>query len=213
LYELGALASQAPAPRTLAILFWGASPTPGVNKQNRSVLHRERDAIARNAVLTRCIFLLLTPIPTAATGSPAPSGQDQAVDEAPRLAYNTVFVEGGGSGLGFSLNYDRMIGEYFSLRAGIGAWPGKDNWVFTYPILFNVLVGSPIHKLEIGAGIMLYQGGHVVAFALGYRLAPKQKGLAFRIAWTPFFPPAKNEQGESMPPIVLWAGVSLGMQF
>ena len=83
---------------------------------------------------------------------------------------NTVFMELGGNGLVWSLNYDRMITEKISIRVGYGFFQISDLFFNTelqddvedsyydskvslVPIVVNYLLGSGNHKLEIGLGI------------------------------------------------------------
>jgi hypothetical protein len=126
------------------------------------------------------------------------------------------FLEVGGSGLFLSINYDRMLSEYFSLRAGIGGIVVEGDTELSFPILFNLLLGPPSHKLEIGAGISLLapwpDAAFPIALAVGYRYAPRKTGLSFRIGATPFvfFHPHRELKKVTFVP---WAGVSFGVQF
>jgi hypothetical protein len=83
------------------------------------------------------------------------------------MAPNSVYAEGLGAGLADSLNYERIVGDRFALRAGIGlAYAG-----FTYPPPQNggasgPFVAFPItvsyvgvrayeHALEVGGGVTI----------------------------------------------------------
>jgi hypothetical protein len=99
--------------------------------------------------------MLLIPMRGAATSDLALNTAEQAASAEPRTARNAVFLEVGGSALFLSINYDRMLSEYFSLRAGIGGFSVEGDGALLSPILFNLLLGPPSHKLEIGAGISL----------------------------------------------------------
>ena len=73
---------------------------------------------------------------------------------------NTVYFELFGNGLLYSVNYDRMITDNISVRAGYGglsvssASTMEDVKITMMPVLGNYLMGGGNHKLEIGAGRM-----------------------------------------------------------
>jgi hypothetical protein len=158
--------------------------------------------------------MLLIPLRGAATSALVPDVAEQAAVAEPRTARNAVFLEMGGSGLFLSVNYDRMLSDYFSLRVGIGGIVVEGDRALTFPILFNLLLGPPSDKLEIGAGISLLGPGAAtfIALAVGYRYAPTKPGPSFRVGATPFvfLTPDRQQKRVIFAP---WAGVSLGVQF
>jgi hypothetical protein len=146
-----------------------------------------------------------------------------------RAAYNSAYLELGGSGFLWSANYDRMFGEHFSLRVGIEGLEFYDlcdckSFFFVVPVTASALVFPGAHKLEIGLGATTFIGttdtsGYKPApivwatGILGYRYAPKHSGLMFRAGLTPFL--RFGQIGPRMPPPYAfpWAGLSVGYQF
>jgi len=124
-----------------------------------------------------------------------------------RDASSSFFVEGGGPGLLYSVNYEFLDGD-FGLRAGFSYQPlsatGSSGGsgrapvsLFTVPILANYLVSSGSSALELGGGATIIRadgaasgnglavsasGTTVLGTAiLGYRLQPADGGFQFRI--------------------------------
>jgi hypothetical protein len=127
-----------------------------------------------------------------------------------RSATNSVFLEGGGPGLAYSLNYERIFENDFGLRAGFSylsvsgtASSGSSTAngsvsMWTVPVLANYLgINWGNHSLELGGGatvVGLSGAGSIGAFAaagsgtlvlgtaiLGYRRQPPSGGFQFRI--------------------------------
>lgn len=142
-----------------------------------------------------------------------------------------VFLELGGSGLIYSLNYDMRLNrgrqDGMGFRVGIGglggsASSGGDNvsaGFVAIPLTFNYLLGERRHALELGAGATILTGraeGSVegeffegrgtapLAHAnIGYRFQSLGNGFTGRVTYTPFI-----GQG-----IGHWVGVSFGVNF
>jgi len=108
--------------------------------------------------------------PAAAPETPAPPPADQ---EDERTANNSLYLEGLGPGLLYSINYDRSIGD-FSARVGFGyvalsaSATSADGMsgatasasFFTVPITVSYLgIGSKKHMLELGAGATIMHVG------------------------------------------------------
>lgn len=127
-----------------------------------------------------------------------------------RRALNAVFVEFGGNGLVYSINYERFLSQDFSLRAGVGYLSlgssefdgGSSASLTTVPLMANYLgVGRYNHRLELGGGVVLmhmsartYDGigsdfgsGFLAAATgcIGYRYAPLDGGFNFKAGFTP----------------------------
>jgi|TARA_B100000959_G_C14843901_1_gene567229 hypothetical protein len=122
---------------------------------------------------------------------------------------NTVYFELFGNGLLYSVNYDRMITDNISVRAGYGglsvssASTMEDVKITMMPVLGNYLMGGGNHKLEIGAGIVLVSvdysdniedvdfslgaDGSIPTGNLGYRYQKPEGGLFFKASLCPFF--------------------------
>ncbi|HEX4475050.1 MAG TPA: hypothetical protein VH142_08240 [Polyangiaceae bacterium] len=131
-----------------------------------------------------------------------------------RYANNSVYLEGLGPGLVYSLNYDRVLGEDFSLRAGLGLVLGEEKsasgeksikpLILSIPVMLNYIgSGSRWSMLEVGAGLVLLHVGArvsyiyvqkrdnaetspVAAALLGYRYQPPNGGFMFRAGVTAF---------------------------
>src|SRR3989442_8781400 len=139
----------------------------------------------------------------AAAATPALAEQD-------RNATNSIFLEGGGPGLAYSLNYERIFENDFGLRVGFSylsvsgtasAGTSTANGtisMWTVPVLANYLgVNWGNHSLELGGGatvVGLNGAGSMGAFAasgsgtlvlgtaiFGYRRQPPGGGFQFRI--------------------------------
>jgi hypothetical protein len=131
--------------------------------------------------------------------APAPAGED-------RDANNSFFVEGGGPGLLYSLNYERIVENVIGLRAGVsyqsftassGGSSASATFV-TVPVIVSYLgVSSGNHSLELGGGgTMVFASGSASGGGLassgsgliplgtaiiGYRRQPLNGGFQFRI--------------------------------
>jgi hypothetical protein len=179
--------------------------------------------------------------PAAAAAQPAPATGARPVDKdedkdketgPARSAENAVFLEIGGNGLIYSVNYEHLFGDSdFSLRGGfsylsLGASGGGASakaTFMTFPILANYYIGGKNNKLEIGAGAtMVYaatSAGTSTSFAsvsglvpaptmaVGYRYIPAKGGFTFFIGFTPLILPGADR------PIWPWAGTSFGGVF
>jgi len=105
-----------------------------------------------------------------------------------QTAMNSVYVELFGQNSFFTFNYDRMIGNRFGLRTGIGmsGLDGTDGIIV--PITANYLLGDD-HKFEFDAGLV-YENGtwqrgtqdiHPI-LSVGYRYQPTAGGFMIRAA-------------------------------
>ena len=68
---------------------------------------------------------------------------------------NAIHVEALGPAIIGSLNYERLFGESFSARVGLGGVPGLDWDAVLAPVLLNGFVGQGPHRLEVGGGAVL----------------------------------------------------------
>jgi hypothetical protein len=146
-------------------------------------------------------------IRTAATVLVLAAAATPALADQERSATNSIFLEGGGPGLAYSLNYERIFENDFGLRVGFsylsvsGVGPSTTNGsvsMWTVPVLANYLgINWGNHSLELGGGatvVGLSGPGSIGAFAgsgsgtmvlgtaiFGYRRQPPSGGLQFRI--------------------------------
>lgn len=141
---------------------------------------------------------------------------------------NAVYIEGLGSGIAYSINYEYRITEQIGLRAGFSFWSttpiffssGKSTFT-EFPLMVNYFVGHHRDNLELGLGMVigfsstkgkLFWGKNfnskdnfsIGTATIGYRMEPNDGGFMFRVAFTPFFT-FKN----------IWpsGGISLGYAF
>jgi hypothetical protein len=161
---------------------------------------------------------------------PAPASESTGFVSAP----NSIYLEVGGSGIVYSLNYERMLINSLALRVGFGYLPlsasstnnntGATNTITenitSVPLTlswfpFSSSTSSPSSKLEIGAGIVYvdltrklgpFVAGNSIGYTaiLGYRYQPADGGFLFRIAVTPFILSNKTEP---------WGGITFGYGF
>ena len=124
-----------------------------------------------------------------------------------RDASNSLFIEGGGPGLLYSVNYELLFDDDSGIRVGFSYQPlsaaassgggsGKAS-VITVPILATYLASSGSNALELGGGATLIRadgaasgnglavssaGTNVLGTAiLGYRRQPLEGGIQLRI--------------------------------
>ena len=129
-----------------------------------------------------------------------------------------IYLEGGGSGVIYSINYDGRFGKYengLGFRLGIGGASVSGDGYVAIPAQVNYLVGSKGQYLELGGGItylsvsdIFFDGESsstvVGSFVVGFRKQPfGKKGLTWRVAFTPFI------GFDGFQP---WAGASIGFR-
>jgi len=162
--------------------------------------------------------------PVAGSASPDPEA---------RTARNAVYLELGGPGLAYSLNYERYILNDVSLRMGGSymVWgtsgsAGHPAWWLAFPIMLNFLgVYAGSHALDLGGGlVMIYCSTDLSSIcdddglapkgglSLGYRFAPADGGFLFRAAITPLFN-FSTKTSEKFPFVSPWGGLSFGAAF
>lgn len=115
-----------------------------------------------------------------------------------------MYVELFGNCVLYSLNYDRMLTDAVSLRAGFMYLASARETIMMIPLMASYLFGSGNHKVELGAGLLVTNGpaeateiasgfalgpwGSVWGTAVvGYRYAPREGGFLFRAGFTPTF--------------------------
>jgi hypothetical protein len=168
----------------------------------------------------------------AAGGGAAAAGEAVETAEATGPRHNLVFLELGGNGILYTLNYDRAIAGGFTIRVGVGQVLEGANPIASaddelasvdalgIPILANFVGGGDRHRLELGAGVtLLYAsarsatryraatdaGVTTLATALiGYRYVPPGGGFTYRAGFTPLVSAAG---------VLPWAGLSFGYLF
>jgi len=137
-------------------------------------------------------------------------GVSPARAENERTARNSIYAEGLGPGLAYSVNYERMVHDQIGVRVGLSylsvsasASAGESSssssasWL-TFPITASWIgLSTGTHSLELGAGATLTyasasastlgasaSGSGMTAYAttlIGYRLQPPGGGFQFRV--------------------------------
>lgn len=121
------------------------------------------------------------------------------------------YVEGLGSGLGLSLNFDTRFKPGLSglgMRVGFGGIDASSSKgsidIITLPVLLNYVAGNSRASFEAGMGVTVIRISAITASTLpgdnaiakgtgvagtgnfGLRLQPKRNGVHFRLYWSPF---------------------------
>lgn len=176
--------------------------------------------------------IVLPLLQASSPSPPAPPPPDVAPPVAPsrRTASNAIFLEGFGSGLLYSVNYERLLGEHFSVRAGFSYFTyavssyGKSGnlSLMTVPMLVSYYAGWENHKIQIGLGAtVIYMGaptdsegtafggdragaGIAASGVVGYRYLPARGGFTFGVGFTPLLRASKA---------LAWGGASAGWVF
>lgn len=140
------------------------------------------------------------------------------------FARNSIFIELGGNGILYSLNYDRKFTDHVSGRIGGMGFAVRDDdtdkrvGVLLFPTMVNYLLGNGSSRLELGAGLLWgFAAGEVESYGsfsglglagvtttVGYRLQPAKGGFNFRIGITPLI------TNEGFQP---WGGLGFGFGF
>ena len=183
--------------------------------------------------------LYLAPFLLANSGEVSPQQDPAVAQEAPapqatasaRTASNVVFAEALGSGLLYSVNYERLVDSWnVGLRAGVSyfshavsSYGASGNLkLLTVPFVASYYIGTPRHKVQLGLGAtILYlaastdsQGnkfggdrsgaGVAASGVVGYRYLPPNGGISFGAAFTPLL-----RSGSFLP----WGGANVGYVF
>jgi len=137
---------------------------------------------------------------------------------------NQIFLELGGDGIIYSINYERLLTENIALRGGIGITPGMifiDGTFFGIPLTVSYLIGGGRSKLELGLGVTYFTVEDAAIFGIpagdfsfaaltgivGYRGSSRDRGFVFRIAFTPLY------NSDFNPSFVPTGGISFGYAF
>jgi len=128
-----------------------------------------------------------------------------------------IYVEIGGPGIFYSINYDGRFGKTekgLGFRAGAGILASGGESFTTFPLGLNYLIGSEGKYFDGGAGVAFFN--HNIRFVwfdcgattgylqLGYRNQLTKQGFTWRANFTPLF-----GSGYFVP----FASVSLGYKF
>lgn len=148
-------------------------------------------------------------------------------------AANALYVELGGNGAWYSVNYERYLRDdasvrvgamYMSVEASAGESSASASWL-AIPVMINYLgLKAGNHALELGAGVdvMHFSAGSsafdatasasgvvpVGTATLGYRYAAPDGGFLFKAGYTPLFFVTTEEKQ-----VFHWGGMSFGYRF
>lgn len=181
--------------------------------------------------------LLLLAAPSPSTGHAAaktpetPAVRPAQDSKSAPPASNVVFAEVFGSGLLYSVNYERIIDSlHVGLRAGasyftyaVSSYGRSGNLVLvSFPLVASYYFQWANHNLQLGAGAtILYTGvatdsqgtafesersglGLAASAVIGYRYLPRDGGITFGVAFTPLV------RTSSLLP---WGGATIGYAF
>jgi len=169
--------------------------------------------ISRIAALASAFACIALPHAAQSAGPPA-------LD--PPMAKNAFYVELGGNGIFYSVNFDRLLTPHVAARAGLMFFRAEDEVsnsvaVVVAPVVVSYLFGEGNSHFEAGLGAGLATAsiddvdwdedfGQTVygTGVLGYRYQPKTGGVVFRAGLTPVF--TSND-------FAPWVGVSVGYAF
>lgn len=116
-----------------------------------------------------------------------------------------IFLELGGLGGFFSINYEKMLKEVVGLRVGAGLFA----FALTSPITINIITNPKSnHHIEIGGGIIIFLVGERSAITstlnIGYRYQPKKAGVLLKLIYSPIF--SKDD-------LFNWFGLGIGYTY
>ncbi|AHM61553.1 hypothetical protein D770_16495 [Flammeovirgaceae bacterium 311] len=160
-------------------------------------------------------------------------------EAAPFTAKNAVYLELGGNGVFYSLNYERMVyqkGMFKSAaRIGFSTFPKKIEtetktyWNAALPLELLGLIGRSKHHLEFGVGYTPYYYADtkfevgsrgfefdryrftaIVPFRIGYRYQNPDGGFLFRVG---YMPTMDFHPDRHQPWNLVYGGISIGKSF
>lgn len=177
--------------------------------------------LSNNVIKLRFLFFLLLSL--AISPLSLVHAQEDVIGPT-EFARNSIFVELGGNGILYSLNYDYKFANHISGRiGGMFATLRDENsderiGLLLLPTMVNYLIGSGNSRIELGLGLLWgYANGELddvgsfsgfglggATSTIGYRLQPVEGGFNFRVALTPFV----TSDG-----FQFWGGLGFGFGF
>jgi hypothetical protein len=181
-------------------------------------------------------------VPAASNPSPKYAPPDELLKPESTRAPNSIYLEGLGAGLAYSINYERLVVEDLGVRAGLSylslsASAGDSSAsasLTTIPVTVSYLgVGSKHHILELGGGMSFLLAsaassgfgrsssgsglGVLPDAMIGYRLHPVgHAGFQFRVGAMAFFGKGLGFSSDRDPDaigVLPWFYLSLGASF
>ena len=137
------------------------------------------------------------------------------------IKQHSIFLELGGSGLWYSLNYDRILRTYendaITGRIGISYFGDIDDNAITIPVSSSYLLRIKNNYLELGGGptFLLSFDEKIAGMGLlgiiGYRhYIKKNDRWMYRITFNPFFAEYSSDKHYLNWVGIPWAGASIG---
>ena len=153
---------------------------------------------------------------------------------------NALNLEIGGTGLVYSVGYERFVKNNFSISLGTSyltvneKQTEKNLKIMSFPISTSsfINIGNKRHFAEVGVGVMnLITNGNLIEFKgetnhylnpylkLGYRFIPTQNRWQYKVMITPFWASKSSinptQQGFRLTGGVyqIWGGMALGYRF
>ncbi len=157
-------------------------------------------------LLLWCVLLFSIAPPTLVAQELEGSTTPDSVAWSPRTS---LFIEFGGNGLLYSLNFDQRVSDAASIRVGGNYFPIFSGYAVVF-VIPTFLVGKGQDKIELGAGSLYGIARDLseieVQFTgvIGYRHYNEAYGSIIRVALTPFW----TADG-----IHIWGGISVGWAF
>ena len=184
------------------------------------------------ALLAAPLLLFAAPPPAASENAEPPDPVPvAAVSAETNTARNAIFFEAFGSGLLYSLNYERFLEKYdLGLRAGasfftyaVSSYGSSGNLTLvSFPLIASYYVGWAKHKIQLGLGATVFylaassdsRGqsfdsersglGLAASAVVGYRYMPRDSGFTFGVGFTPLVRASK---------FLPWGGINAGYAF
>jgi hypothetical protein len=132
---------------------------------------------------------------------------------------NTIYLEGAGAAIAYSLNFERNISDKLTARVGFGSVPftsddtGEAVTFTIIPIMANYLIGGGNHKIAISGGILQISAsgdaeegeydvdlGMIPTYGVGYRYHRATGGFFFNAS-------------VGLAPLPGWPGIAFGWTF
>ncbi len=168
---------------------------------------------------------------SATSYAEADAAAKESADDEAEHSRNAAYVELGGPGIFYSLNYERFFGDSWSVRWGLSGVSFVEDGtsdamtVFVVPITGQYLFFEGSHHLELGGGIHTgfvhsdlnefdeseLFGLITIVGSIGYRYQPIDGGLVFRATFSPMYWGERFDILGSA--FQLWAGLSAGYAF
>jgi len=129
---------------------------------------------------------------------------------------NSLYLELGGNCILYSFNYEKEVLDNFSPRVGFSIFslqkvsnsgPATGTRLLATFMLNYFIVLNRNNKIELGAGLTnIFSVDKYLAIAIGYRYAPFDGGVIFKLTYTPIFESKLFDNHA-------WFGVGIGIRF